>query len=77
MPAIPAMPHPLPAALAFAIACATAAQGQPTSAPPATPIPVSINVDAGRVVGPMTPIWRFFGADEPNYATMKDRKSVV
>jgi xylan 1,4-beta-xylosidase len=30
--------------------------------------PVSIQVNAGRPQGELTPIWRFFGADEPNYA---------
>jgi xylan 1,4-beta-xylosidase len=32
--------------------------------------PVSIHVDAEKSLGPLVPIWRFFGADEPNYATM-------
>lgn len=76
MPAFPAMPHSLPAALAFAVACA-AAHGLPTPATPAHPIPVSIQVDASRAIGPMTPIWRFFGADEPNYATMKDGRRLL
>ena len=30
--------------------------------------PVSIRVDAAKTKGPLRPIWRFFGADEPNYA---------
>ncbi|HYO25305.1 MAG TPA: hypothetical protein VEQ85_10165, partial [Lacipirellulaceae bacterium] len=34
------------------------------------PFPVAIRVDAGASLGPLVPIWRFFGADEPNYATM-------
>src|SRR6478735_288792 len=29
---------------------------------------VAIDVDAGRAGDELTPIWRFFGADEPNYA---------
>ena len=33
---------------------------------------VAIHVDARGAGAPLTPIWRFFGADEPNYATMKD-----
>src|ERR1044072_8540702 len=33
--------------------------------------PVSIRVDAARPKGELKPIWRFFGADEPNYACMK------
>ncbi len=34
--------------------------------------PVTIRVDASRVTGKLRPIYRFFGADEPNYSTMKD-----
>ena len=32
--------------------------------------PVEIRIDASQSLGPLKPIWRFFGADEPNYATM-------
>ena len=32
--------------------------------------PVSIAVDANKSTGPWIPFWRFFGADEPNYAYM-------
>ena len=32
--------------------------------------PVNIRVEAGREIGQLAPVWRFFGADEPNYATM-------
>lgn len=32
--------------------------------------PVHIQVDAAKPIGPLKPIWRFFGADEPNYAYM-------
>jgi xylan 1,4-beta-xylosidase len=39
--------------------------------------PVSIQVDASKAVGEMKPIWRFFGADEPNYATMKDGRRLL
>jgi xylan 1,4-beta-xylosidase len=39
--------------------------------------PVTITVDAGRSLGELKPIWRFFGADEPNYATMKDGKLLL
>jgi xylan 1,4-beta-xylosidase len=39
--------------------------------------PVAIQVDAARPVGPLRPIWRFFGADEPNYATMKDGRKLL
>ncbi len=33
--------------------------------------PVNIKIDASKPTGPLKPIWRFFGADEPNYAYMK------
>jgi xylan 1,4-beta-xylosidase len=39
--------------------------------------PVTIAVDASRVTGNLAPVWRFFGADEPNYATMKDGRKLL
>ncbi len=39
--------------------------------------PVEIKVDAGKPIGEMKPVWRFFGADEPNYATMKDGRQLL
>ena len=33
--------------------------------------PVLITINAAQPTGPLKPIWRFFGADEPNYAYMK------
>jgi xylan 1,4-beta-xylosidase len=39
--------------------------------------PVSIRVDAATPGPPLKPIWRFFGADEPNYATMKHGKKLI
>ena len=41
------------------------------------PFPVTITVDAARPVGGLTPIWRFFGADEADYAYMKDGKKLL
>lgn len=41
------------------------------------PLDVRVTVDAGKTVGPMTPIYRFFGADEPNYAYMKDGRRLL
>lgn len=38
---------------------------------------MAIRVDAGRPKGPLRDIWRFFGADEPNYATMKYGKKLL
>ena len=43
----------------------------------AAEFPVTIRVDAARPRGELTPVWRFFGADEPNYATMKDGKKLI
>ena len=34
--------------------------------------PVRIEVDASTKIAPLPPIWRFFGADEPNYAIKAD-----
>jgi xylan 1,4-beta-xylosidase len=47
------------------------------SAAPDKAFPVSVSVDASSAVGEMRPIWRFFGADEPNYATMKDGRRLL
>jgi xylan 1,4-beta-xylosidase len=41
------------------------------------PFPVSIRVDGGKAGGDLKPIWRFFGADEPNYAYMKHGKKLL
>jgi xylan 1,4-beta-xylosidase len=38
---------------------------------------VTVTVDTGIVDGPLPPVWRFFGADEPNYATMKDGRKLL
>ena len=39
--------------------------------------PVHIVVDAAHPQQEVKPIWRFFGADEPNYATMKDGRTTL
>ncbi|SDA10513.1 beta-xylosidase [Sphingomonas sp. NFR15] len=49
----------------------------PAFAQDGTPRQVSITVDASRSVGSLPPTWRFFGADEPNYATMKDGRKLL
>lgn len=56
---------------AFAVAASAAEPTAPSS------FPVTITVDASQVRGPMQPMWRFFGADEPNYATMKDGRVLL
>src|SRR5579862_7416694 len=40
-------------------------------------IPVEIRVDARRELGPFPEVWRFFGADEPNYATMPNGRRLI
>jgi xylan 1,4-beta-xylosidase len=47
------------------------------SAMAAESFPVSVRVDASKPAGELKPIWRFFGADEPNYAYMKHGKKLV
>jgi xylan 1,4-beta-xylosidase len=46
--------------LAKSLAAAAASQ---------VPFAVTVQVEAAKSIGPLPPIWRFFGADEPNYAT--------
>ncbi|MCB1121454.1 MAG: beta-xylosidase [Verrucomicrobiae bacterium] len=43
----------------------------------AEPFPVTIRVEADKSLGELRQIWRFFGADEPNYATMKDGQKLL
>jgi len=39
--------------------------------------PVAIQIDASESLGELRPIWRYFGADEPNYATMPNGKKLL
>ena len=54
-------------------ACHAAEAAQPAN----EPFAVAIRVDAGQTKGALKPIWRFFGADEPNYAYMKDGRKLI
>ena len=63
--------------IAVAMALLPAAVQAQVQSPITTPFPVTIEVDASRSAGLLTPIWRFFGADEPNYATMKDGRKLL
>ncbi len=38
---------------------------------------VTIKVDAARPLGPLRPVWSYFGYDEPNYTYMKDGKKLL
>ena len=46
-------------------------------AQPTADQPVSIQVDAAKRLGPLRPIWSFFGHDEPNYTYMKDGRKLL
>lgn len=50
---------------------------EPPVAAASAPFPVTITVDAAKPLGELKPIWRFFGADEPNYAYMKDGQKLL
>lgn len=39
--------------------------------------PVKMRIDAADSLGPLKPIWRFFGADEPNYAAMPNGRKLL
>jgi xylan 1,4-beta-xylosidase len=54
-------------AVSFALAIAADAKS----------FPVRIQIDASQPTGPLKPIWRFFGADEPNYAYMKNGSEML
>jgi xylan 1,4-beta-xylosidase len=64
---------------AIGILLVLAASTRSGASPPgeAGAFPVAIRVDASRERGPLKPIWRFFGADEPNYAYMKDGRKLI
>jgi xylan 1,4-beta-xylosidase len=38
---------------------------------------VSIQIDASKTIGEMTPFWSYFGYDEPNYTTRKDGRKLL
>jgi xylan 1,4-beta-xylosidase len=60
----------------FGLGAALLCSAEPAPTGPA-PFPVTITVDAAHVTGALRPIWRFFGADEPNYTTMKDGRRLL
>src|SRR5688572_33474709 len=43
----------------------------------AAPIQTRIRVDSSQKLGELRPIWRYFGADEPNYAYMKHGQKLL
>jgi xylan 1,4-beta-xylosidase len=61
----------LAASWLLAIADFSSAYAQPT------PAPVAITVDVAKPLGPMQPLWAYFGYDEPNYTYMKDGQKLL
>lgn len=61
--------------LIFALICVL--QNQRLRAADHGTFPVTIQVHAAQTVGELKPIWRFFGADEPNYATMTNGRKLI
>jgi xylan 1,4-beta-xylosidase len=61
----------LAASWLLAIAGFSSAYAQPT------PAPVAITVDVAKPLGPMQPLWAYFGYDEPNYTYMKDGQKLL
>ncbi len=39
--------------------------------------PVEVTVNTSTEIGPLRPVWRYFGADEPNYVYMKDGEKLL
>jgi xylan 1,4-beta-xylosidase len=60
---------------ALLLAGGTGASAAPN--PPVPPIPVTVRVDSTQPIAALPPIWRFFGADEPNYATTPDGAALL
>jgi xylan 1,4-beta-xylosidase len=74
-PANRVRPHLLRKITALILGAATLHAAESPSS--SEPFPVTIRVDAGNTVGALRHIWRFFGADEPNYAYMKDGEKLL
>jgi xylan 1,4-beta-xylosidase len=68
---------PTPVLFLAATFLASVALAQATRPSVMTPFPVAITVDAAQAMGPLRAFWRYFGADEPNYATMKDGQKLL
>lgn len=58
--------------LSFILMTFTVLQGQSTNEEQAL-----IHVDLKKEIAPMTPVWAWFGYDEPNYTYMKDGKKLL
>jgi len=56
---------------------AVAASAYLFAQPQAHDVPVEIRVDARVPRGPLTPMWAWFGNDEPNYVYMRDGRQLL
>ena len=63
--------------IAIVLAAVAVAANTRQPAAPDAPFAVTIRVDAASSLGPLPQAWRFFGADEPNYATMRDGRKLL
>lgn len=61
----------------FALLAVAVALGGSLGLGRAESFPVQLRVDATKELGELKPIWRFFGADEPNYATMRHGEKLM
>jgi len=67
----------IPANLFIFVLAVQAAFGLTAALAETNAFPVIIRVDASRTRGELRPVWRFFGADEPNYACLKDGRKLM
>jgi xylan 1,4-beta-xylosidase len=67
----------IPANLFIFVLAVQAAFGLTAAGAETNSFPVIIRVDAARTRGELRPVWRFFGADEPNYACRKDGRKLM
>ena len=67
----------IPANLFIFVLAVQAAFGLTAAGAETNSFPVIIRVDASRTRGELRPVWRFFGADEPNYACLKDGRKLM
>ena len=64
-------------ALCLAAGAPLGIAASPSPSPAHSPAPVRLTIDAAQVKGPMTPIWAWFGYDEPNYTTTANGKKLL
>ena len=67
----------IPANLFIFVLAVQAAFGLTAAGAETNSFPVIIRVDASHPRGELRPVWRFFGADEPNYACRKDGRKLM